>query len=378
MKILHLIDSGGLYGAEKVLLELMEEQQHLGLSPTLCSIGDYSFGIKPIETIASSRGLPLEIIRMRPGFNIYAAGKILRYARSNNFEILHSHGYKPNILMGLFPRSIRKIPLICTIHGWTNTKSLSKMTLYEWLDRRLLKYFDAVVVVNKLMVTDPRLISAKVSESRLYVVENGIRLNVMNNHQNNAKSNLLDKFAGGSFIIGAIGRISNEKGYEDLIESVRMLRDKGHDVKAIIIGEGTLLNELQDKVSQLDLHNHVLFPGYMENAKNYFRYFNVFVISSLTEGMPITLLEAMHAGVPVVATRVGGIPDMIVNEKSGYLVPPKEPYAIASAIEHIINNPETIAPLVKNAGERLLQRYSSEIMAKKYMDIYKTLEAIIY
>lgn len=372
MKIFHTIDSGGLYGAEVVLLNLMEEQRSMGMEPVLCSIGVHSIKEKAIEINARNRGMEVKAIRMKSGPNVIGAFKILHYAKQCSVDIIHSHGYKTNILLGVIPKSIRKIPLICTVHGWTNTKAMSKMALYEWLDRKLLKYLDAVVVVNRLMIGDSRIVSAKVAKSKMFVVENGIKLE-KGRHTNYDKDRVISQYIKSSFSICIVGRLSKEKGHEYLIEAVRLLKDKGNNIKLIIIGEGDLLNELQAKVRHLYLQDHVMFLGYLENATVYIRHFDVFVLSSLTEGMPITLLEAMQENVPIVATNVGGIPDIIGNGEAGLLVPPSDPGALASGIECILENPAIIKPLTDCAASRLKQYYSSEVMAKKYMNIYNIL-----
>ena len=129
MKVLHVIDSGGLYGAEVMLLNLMSEQVAMGLEPILASIGDPGITEKPLETEAIRRGLPVKVFRMRPGPNVWGALKILRFARSELVGLLHSHGYKGNILFGLMPRMLRRIPMVATVHGWTWTGGISRMGL---------------------------------------------------------------------------------------------------------------------------------------------------------------------------------------------------------------------------------------------------------
>ena len=134
MKILHIIDSGGLYGAEVMLLNLMGEQVALGLTPILVSIGDPGVAEKPLEAEAKRRGLRVEMFRMRPGPNILGAFEIMRFARGERAELLHSHGYKGNILFGFLPRFVRRMPMVTTLHGWTWSGGMTRMLLYEWLD----------------------------------------------------------------------------------------------------------------------------------------------------------------------------------------------------------------------------------------------------
>lgn len=148
MKILHIIDSGGLYGAEIMLLSLAEEQVGQGLEPIIASIGEPGIKEKPLEIEAKKRGLRVKRFRMRPGPNFLGAVEILRFARQEGCELLHSHGYKGNILFGLLPRCMRQIPLIGSLHGYTSTTGFNKMRVYEWLDSLSLRFLDQVVLVN--------------------------------------------------------------------------------------------------------------------------------------------------------------------------------------------------------------------------------------
>jgi len=136
MKILHVTDSGGLYGAEMVLLNLVAEQMKTGLEPTIASIGEKWIQEKPFETEAVKRGLRVVKFRMFPGPNLPGMFKVLRYAQKYGFDILHSHGYKGDVAFGSMPKSIRKLPLVSTLHGWTSVVGFSKNRIYEWLQKK--------------------------------------------------------------------------------------------------------------------------------------------------------------------------------------------------------------------------------------------------
>jgi len=289
-----------------VLLNLVAEQIKQGLDPTIASIGEKHIQEKPIETEALKRGFKVNEFHMRPGPNVLGALDILKYAWSEKIDILHSHGYKGNILFGFIPKSIRKIPMVSTIHGWISTNnSFSKMKLYEWLDSKSLKYIDAVVLVSKAMKSHPRM--ENLNGIKFHVIPNGIpvfKSSTPSEHLNLAPSvsppshlptfstsipsdldqKIID-FCSKGFTIGSIGRLSTEKGYKYLIEALSLLTKKGIDARLIIIGEGDVRDYLEGLVARFGLTNRIMLPGYRENAKQYLDYFNVFVISSLTEGL---------------------------------------------------------------------------------------------
>ena len=172
LKVLHIIDSGGLYGAEMVLLNLVAEQIKLGLDPTIASIGEKNIKEKSLETEALKRGFNVKKFRMFPGPNIAGALEVLRFAHQEGFDLMHSHGYKGNVAFGFMSRKFRKIPLIATAHGWTSTKGLTKNRIYEWLDTLSFKFIDAVVLVSNAMKSHPRLKS--LNGNNIHVIPNGI------------------------------------------------------------------------------------------------------------------------------------------------------------------------------------------------------------
>ncbi len=368
MKVLHIIDSGGLYGAEVLLLHLVAAQHEMGMKPVICSIGEPNTADKALELRAESVGISVHRVRMRSGMNLAGAMKILKYASNEEFDVLHSHGYKANILLGFLPRQMRRMPLISTLHGWTATTRYSALAVYGWLDRTSLTYHDAVVAVSETMLEDGRIPAAV--RRKLILIPNGIPVVV----DATAQDDTVD-FCSQGFVIGAIGRLSPEKGFEYLLDAVASLVVDGKDIRLVLIGEGAERQRLEKRVSRLKLADRVHFAGYRENAGRYLTLFNAFVISSLTEGLPITLLEAMKAKTPIIATHVGAIPNALHNGKGGLLVSPKDKVALACAISQIIDNPERAGAQVEYSYRTFINAYTSDRMAERYLDVYRGVTA---
>jgi glycosyltransferase involved in cell wall biosynthesis len=371
MKILHLIDSAGLYGAEVMLLNLVREQIQLGLEPVIGSIGDLETEEKVLEREAVHRGFRVEKFRMRPGLNLLGAWKMLSYTRAERFDLVHSHGYKGNILLGFTPRFFRRIPIVATVHGWTNTDQFTRMKIYEWVDAISLRHIDAVVAVNNKM-----LLNKKFSPKRLKsvaVIYNGIPWPRGATTPSDPQS--LDKeinaFRRNSFIIGAIGRLSREKGYKYLIEATHLLREQGLDIRTIIIGEGSERPHLQAKIDSLNLSGRVWLAGYHAYANRYLPNFDIFVVSSITEGLPITVLEAMQNRTPIVATDVGGLPEVTKNGQGGILVRPKSSSALADAIETVYRDRDLAKRLAAFSYTEVTTHYTSDNMARQYLQVYE-------
>jgi glycosyltransferase involved in cell wall biosynthesis len=368
MKIFHVIDSAGIYGAEVMLLNLMEEQQKIGLIPILGNICSLDVDKSPLEIEAHKRGLKVIQISLTRGYTITGSQKIMRIARNEKIDLFHSHGYKGDILLGCIPRKFREIPIVRTLHGWTSTKKISKIWLYELLDRFCMRNLDAIIQVYEDSYFSRRANIPKGSNS--FVIENGIpRLNFngVSNLQKDFESNA---FFENAFIVGGIGRLSKEKGFNYLIEAMSHLLNH-YDYRLVIIGEGNQKSQLEKLINQKGLINRVHLYGYRQNAFKYLPLFDVFVLPSLTEGLPIILLEAMQAETPIVATRVGGVPEVLGNGQNGVLVEPGNPVALTKAILNLRNNQGVTREKARKAKEVALAKYSSARMAGDYLQVYE-------
>jgi glycosyltransferase involved in cell wall biosynthesis len=364
-----------------MLLSLAEKQKELGHSPVIGSIRKPGITIKPIEDAALSRGIALHTFDFKPGLNIFASIQILKYARTNKFDILHSHGYKTNILLGLIPSFIRKIPIVTTLHGWTNIGGITKMRFNEELDAIALKFIDKVVLVSPGMLEKVK--KKRVPPNNLTIINNGIDINV-DELSSYTKDQLVDmcitdsglnvkikSFLDNSITIVSIGRLSHEKGYSTLIDALRILHEKhNRKIKLLLIGEGRQRSTLESLALSAGLSDYILMPGYIKNAYRLLPIADYYVISSLTEGLPITLLEAMTLKIPIVATEVGGIPSVLEHEKDGLLIPPNDPHAIANSIKILIDDPNLSSCLSTQARKKVIENYSSKAMATSYLDMY--------
>ena len=373
MRILHLIDSGGLYGAEVMLLHLMTAQIQLGLIPILVSMGERDIPEKSIEAEARERGLTVEPFRMRAGFNLAGGLRVLDFARAQQVSVLHTHGYKGNILFGAMPLWLRRFPLVATVHGWTWTGGISRMMVYEWLDGLCLRRADAVVVVNEAMTSHSRL--RAIRPHCLHTINNGIPQREAPGLDSRPKlpQPILDFIRQGTSIV-ALGRLSVEKGLDILLKAVAGLVQEGRDVRLVLVGEGPLRGELQQLAEQLGIDQRVLLPGFLADASRLLSYFNIFALPSLTEGLPMVVLEAMQAGLPIVASRVGGIPQVLDQGACGLLTPAGDVQAVRTALRDLMENKERAGIRVRKAKERVRQLYSSRAMAEGYLAVYQRVQ----
>ncbi len=369
IKVLHLIDSGGLYGAEKMLLSLVQEQVKQGLDPMILSARKQDIGEKAIEAEAKRKSLPIVPWRMAPGLNLKESWRILKWARENDYHLLHSHGFKFNVLLGTYPENIRRIPMIATLHGYVHAPRFSKMWLYESLDRFALGFMRGVVLVGEAMRKE---LPGKLSREHIVVIPNGLDISELKESSLTPLDEPLKSFFNSHEpVVLGVGRLSREKGFDRLISGFSELRGEFPRAGLIIVGEGRLREQLEATIDQLGIKDDVLMPGYCSAVPALLTQSNVLVMPSLTEGLPITLLEAMSLKTPVVASAVGEIPKVLGDGQGGEILNDGEPKTISSAIGKFVTDKELSARKARWSYEAVGEHFSSGAMADKYLAFYK-------
>lgn len=369
VKVLHLIDSGGLYGAEKMLLSLVQQQMKQGLEPMILSAGEPGVGEKAIETEAGRKGLPITPWRMKPGFNLKESWEILKWAKGNDYDLLHSHGFKFNVLLGVYPESVRRIPMIATLHGYVHAPRFTKMWVYESLDRFAIRRMRGVVLVGEAMKKE---LPGKLSIGNVVVIPNGLDISEL---QESSLASLDEPFKSfldnHELVILGVGRLSREKGFDRLITGFSEFRKQFPKSGLVIVGEGRLRQQLEDLITELDVKGDVLMPGYCNTVPALLSRSQALVMPSLTEGLPITLLEAMSLKTPVVASAVGEIPKALGDGEGGELLSDIEPTTISRTIERSVTAKELSSQKVDWGYGTVCRNYSSEAMADGYLAFYK-------
>ncbi|MBJ6137686.1 glycosyltransferase [Marinobacter litoralis] len=374
IKVLHLIDSGGLYGAEKMLLTLVSEQIKQGLAPMILSAGEPEQPEKPLETEAKNLGLPVTPWRMKAGFNLMGAKDIFRWARSNGFQLLHSHGYKFNVLMGLWPESIRSLPLVTTLHGYIKAPRFTKSWLYESVDRFALNQMRAVVLVSETMRQQiPRAIS---ESERVAVIPNGLDVDAVQlKAQCPLSETYLDFLEAHSPVVLAVGRLSPEKGFDRLIQAFSLVIEDYPNAGLIIIGEGAMRGQLERQAKEADLSSNLLLPGYSDQVPALMSKVDMLCMPSLTEGLPITLLEAMAVEVPILATNVGEIGQVLgrtgTHTSGGVVIPENDGAALLDGMKEVLSSLGAQKIAANWARDRVQSAYSSVSMARQYSAVYQ-------
>ncbi|MBE0448834.1 MAG: glycosyltransferase [Actinobacteria bacterium] len=370
VKVLHLIDSGGLYGAEKMLLSLVQQQLKQGLEPMILSAGTPDIEEKAIEKEARRLELPLTVWRMKPGLNVRETKKIIDWAVVSGFSLFHSHGYKFNILLGLAPRGWKKLPIFTTLHGYVHARRFSKMWLYECLDRFALRKMHGIALVSNAMIEEiPDVLK---NSARVRVITNGLSIDDLEKRSvEPLEANIENFFKNHEPVLLGVGRLSKEKGFDRLLPAFKEIKSIFPSAGLLIVGEGNMRNFLEIQRNGLDLENSLLMPGYYPNVPSLLNSANLLVVPSFTEGLPILILEAMAIKTPIIATAVGGIPEVLGEGLGGTVIDNPTKEVLTKELVLALKNPEYTKHKAEWSYSAVRQSYSSEAMASKYKIFYE-------
>jgi glycosyltransferase involved in cell wall biosynthesis len=257
--------------------------------------------------------------------------------------------------------------LVTTVHGWG--VRTGRAPVYYQLDKWSLRHYDAVVCVSEDLYIE--CLRCGVAATRCHLIHNAIDTEEYRRgkKRDEAKRELGTPPQG--VLIGAVGRLSPEKGFDLLIRAVAELLGQGHDVSLWVAGEGDERERLAGLVGQLGLQEHVRLLGHVDNPKAFYEALDAFVLSSIREGLPNVLLEAMALEVPVVATRIAGVPQLIRDGENGLLVDAGSVEPLAVGIRRLLDAPQLAGQLATAARRTIEQSYSFERRMEKMVRVYE-------
>ncbi len=332
--VLHLRDTYEIGGPGKTILETYRAIDssrfalHLGLFQARTDRGETPFSIA-----AHACGMPVHIIR---GYNQYDPRMIVRVVdlvKTLGIDIVHAHEVKSDVIAYLAAR-LHRVPIVTTLHGWIGNGA--KQRVFTALDKRIVRRFDRAIVVSRQIEED--LLAAGVPSDRLRLLHNAI---VVERYRRTGQKGVLAEIVGRAVappVLVSIGRLSFEKGHADLVDALGIVAARNHRVSLVLAGDGPERSNLVERIRALGLQDSIHLTGYLDRPQRILEEADLMVLPSHTEGLPNAALEALAMEVPVLATRVGGTPEVIADSVTGRLVPSKTPVALADAIIEFLAN----------------------------------------
>lgn len=359
-KVLHVIDTAGAGGAETVFKEIAK------------GVGKGSF-----ESLALIKGdgwLKNALVKdgtsfvernckgsLNIGFLIY----LVKLIHGNNIDVIHAHLLGSGVYACVAGFITRK-PVITTLHGKVD---VSEKENFLWLKLKIITVLSKYLILVSDSLKEHVNTLVKTNDRKTEVVLNGVSFPRLDNNMEKPKTHF-DVYSD-RIVVGALGNIRPAKNYRNFIEALALLVDKGVDVQGVIAGDGDnlLQRELEQLVKEKGLTDRCKFLGFVSDTTGYLQSLNVYVMSSLSEGLPLSLIQGMMLGLPIVVTRCG-VEEFLEHEKEGLIVDNDQPQALADGIERAVTERAVSKVWGANAKVRAESSYSIEKMIARYEDLY--------
>jgi glycosyltransferase involved in cell wall biosynthesis len=360
MRVLHVISSGGMYGAEAVILNLARAMEVGPHSVELGVFENLPHANLELHESALKKWIPSQLIRCRGQMDWAAVVRIRELAAAARADVVHAHGFKADIYTYLAMRE-SGVPLVSTCHTWYDTDRVVR--LYGWLDRFVLRRYARVVAVSDDV--KQRLLKAGVREERIRIVRNGIDLRPFEG----AAATLRREF-GDAAIVGLVGRLAWEKGVDVFLRASAKVLVEFPEARFVVAGEGPDREKLEGLIAELGISAQATMLGRREDMAGVYASLDVMVSASRQEGLPMAILEGMASGLGVVVTAVGEVPKLVVDGQTGVLVAAEDVNALAAGIARLLRDPERRTRLGAAAREMVRAEYSAERMAAENLRVY--------
>lgn len=283
--------------------------------------------------------------------------KLAYFFRSKRVDVVHTHMFWAN-LYGSVAAALAGVPVIVTSeHG----RNEWKKQWHKWAEAKIVSR-----IANRRLCVSQDILERRrdvdgVPQSKLEVLPNGTTV-----------PEEYGEHKAGEIVVGSVGRLVAEKDYPTLVAAISRLIKAGHDCRLELVGEGPARADIEKAIDAEGLQDRAVLVGARQDVSSYLRRWSVFASSSVQEGQPIALLEAMAHGLPCVATAVGGVPDTLDDGREGIIVPPSNAEALSDALARLIENRELRCSLGDAARQRVVRDFSIESIATRCMELYRT------
>ena len=375
--ILYVIPRMSIGGAQIHLLEVLRLLNRRRFSPLLCCLatdrGDSPHLLQRVRELnvpildGRVRNVPNSLIRPHTFLQMARVARILRH---RGVQVVHSYLFHAN-WFGTLTARLARVPVVIA-----SKRNVDVYTRAEdrWACRVINRLAHRVTAVARV-VRDHVHQTEGCPLEKIVVIPNGVEANRFKWAASDPTKKEALRSVPGEVVIGTIARLVWYKGQGDLLEAAALVVRSHPSARFVVVGDGPLRQPLEEKARALGLNGTVRFLGAVPNASSLLPHFDIFVLSSLWEGMSNSLLEAMAAGKPVVATDVGGSPEVVIDGKTGILVPPNDPEALADAMLRLLADRELARSLGEAGRVRVQSEFTLETMVARLEELYDSLLA---
>ena len=365
ISVMHITYDMRIGGTEMVIKNLIEGSDHDLFDMSIFCIEE---PIGPWGIDLQNSGLQISTKARKPGFDTSLISTIRQHIKHNKIDIIHCHQYTPWVY-GVLAAFGTKSKVIFTEHGrfYPDSSSWKRKLLNPWLCR----ITDRITAISQ--ATKQALVNFEnLTEKHIEVIYNGIKSPIVVPSETIILKEKLG-ITSDTKVIGTIARLDPIKNHHMMLKAFSQLLSTHPKTKLIIVGDGEECENIQTQITNLNLQDNVIMTGYDPQPQHYLALMDIFLLSSLSEGTSMTLLEAMALGKPCIVTDVGGNPEVIKNQHSGLVVKNDDAEAFSHAINLLISDFETRAQMSLNAKSRYAGTFSDIAMNTKFSSMYTTL-----
>jgi glycosyltransferase involved in cell wall biosynthesis len=365
-RILHFIGGGELGGAEELLLSLMkllDKEQYEVQLICLCQ--------GPFAEMAARHGFKAEVILMRHKFDLNTIKPIREYLLSNEIDLVHTHGVRAN-LVARTAAFKEGLPVVTHFHSVLryDYDSIYKAMMARFLTKTTNKYTNRFIAISRAIKQE--ILAMGVPEQIIEVIHNGLDTSRYARPRQAQETRRELGLAPDKPTVAMVARLHPVKGHKYFLQAARKVLDQGINAQFLIIGEGIYREAIENWIKDLGLEGQVIMPGYYSPIEDIYGVMDLLCVPSLMEGLGMVVLEAMYFQVPVVASNIGGIQEIIRDQENGLLVEPGDTKGLAAAIIKLLRDPK-LASQLSTKGEETLQYFSPQRMARQVEDVYQAL-----
>lgn len=365
MHIAHLIDSLGMGGAQKLLVLFAEEAKLRDLKVTVICLST-RYTDDTIVASLKSFGVQVVILSINKLYDPAALPKLLSILRTKRVDILQTHLRHSNIL-GVLACKLINIPVIATLHSTHANPRGNFFQLRIWTEKLLLRFSASYVVAVGQVIGE--IYGSVLVDKKVDIIPNPVkRVVIHSEEERRALRNGIDNNAE-RFLIFTVGKLKPEKGISDLLTAFVGVSERHPSAMLVVVGDGALLNELKSQATLLGLENNIWFAGARDDVPDLLSIGEMYVSSSYREGLSLAMLEAMAAGLPIVATKVGDT-ELLLNDGRGVIIPPHNVSAITEAICYLIENPKKMKECGRAARAFVEANYSTDQWMDRLLGLY--------
>ena len=365
-KILHIIGGGEIGGAEELVFTLLKQTD-----PSRYEVRLICLCPGPFADLVAREGFPTLTIPMRHRMDISKIKPMRKYIRENQIDLIHTHGVRAN-LIGRPAARRENIPVVTTFHSMLHYDYDApwKVAMARLLTMHGNNYTDRFIAISHAIKDD--LLDMHIPADKIQVIHSGLDVSKFTSTQNPDQIRQQFNLDSDRLTFTMVARFHPVKGHRYFLQAARLLLDAGIKAQFLLIGEGLYRPELEARVRDLGIDSFVHMPGYYRQVEDVYRISDVLCVPSLMEGLGLVILEAMYFEVPVIASSVGGIPELIEDGQSGILIPPADVQAFYNAMYKIAVNQDLAQALARQGKERV-KDFTIDNMARQVEECYSEL-----